>query len=65
MAEAVRLLAGHLQTDRVVAAMVSRADADTAAGRYVTISTPDDAEALHRRMMDRLRGNLANIANHG
>ena len=64
VAEAVRLYAGYLQTDRVVVAMVNRADADMAAGRYVNISTLDDAEALHHRTMDRLRGNLASTANH-
>lgn len=62
--EYVRLYAGYLQTDRIVAAMVNRADADMSAGRYVTVSTPDDAGALHHRMMDRLRGNLASTANH-
>ncbi len=65
VAEAVRLYAGYLQTDRVIAAMASRADADMAAGRYSTISTPHDAEALHQRMMDRLRSSLANTANQG
>ena len=64
VAEAVRLYAGYLQTDRIVAAMVNRADADMSAGRYVTVSAPDDAGSLHHRMMDRLRGNLASTANH-
>jgi predicted transcriptional regulator len=29
--------------------------ADAEAGRYVTIATPEDAEALHQRTMARLR----------
>ena len=45
--------------DAEILAMVARADADVAAGRFVTISGPADAEALHEAAMARLRGRIA------
>ena len=62
IAEAVRLYAGHLETEDEVRAMVERADADMAAGRHVLVSTPDEGEALQRRVVGRLHANLAKIA---
>ncbi len=59
VAEAVRLYADHLDAENEIAGMVRRADADVAAGRYITISTQPEAEALHQRTMDRLRANPA------
>lgn len=59
VAEALRLYAGHLEAEDEIADMAERADADMALGRYVTVSTLDDSEALHQRAMDRLRANLA------
>lgn len=65
LAEAVRLYAGYLETGNDVVAMVVRADADMAAGRHVTISTSEDGEAVHRRMVERLRANLARTVTQG
>jgi len=62
IAEAVRLYLGYLEGDRLIAAMADRADADMAAGRYVTIVTPEDSEAVHQRTIERLRANLARTA---
>ena len=42
-----------------IVAMVARADADVAAGRFVTISGPADSEALHDATMARLRARIA------
>lgn len=61
--EAVRRYAVELELedeleDEIVAA--ARAGiADIEAGHYTTISTPEDAEALHERTMARLRAKLA------
>ena len=41
--------------DDDIAAMVQRADADNAAGRYVTVSTLRDRQALHAAAVSRLR----------
>ena len=54
-AEAIRLYADHLDAKNEIAGMVHRANADVAAGRCLTISTQAEGEALHRRIMDRLR----------
>lgn len=62
VAEAVRLYAEYLETEVEVMAMVERADADMAAGRYVTVSIPEKGEALQRRMVERLHASLARIA---
>jgi len=58
----MRLYLGYLEGDRLIAAMAERADADMAAGRYVTIATPEDSEAVHQRTIERLRANLARTA---
>ena len=55
VAEAVRLYADHLEAEDEIAAMVDRADADMASGRYVTVSTPEVSQALHESAMSRLR----------
>ena len=60
--EAVRLYLGYLDDDRPIGAMVERADADMAAGRFVTLVTPDDSEVVHRRTIERLSANLAGRA---
>lgn len=59
VAEALRLYAGQLEAEDEIADMAERADVDMAVGHYVTISTSEDSEALHQRVMDRLRANLA------
>jgi Arc/MetJ-type ribon-helix-helix transcriptional regulator len=60
--EALRLYADLLDSDDEIAEIVERADADIAAGRYVTVRTPADNEALHEAAMDRLRARLATDA---
>jgi Arc/MetJ-type ribon-helix-helix transcriptional regulator len=57
--EAVRRYAAELEADAeiVVAAEAGILDAD--AGHYVTIASPQDAEALHASAMARLRARLA------
>ena len=45
-----------------IAGMVDRADADMAAGRNVTVATPEDSQALHESAMARLRAGLAEDA---
>ena len=62
LAEAVRLYAEHLEAEDEIAGMVNRADADMAAGRYVTVATPEDSQALHESAMARLRARLAEDA---
>jgi Arc/MetJ-type ribon-helix-helix transcriptional regulator len=57
--EALRLYAELLDSDNEIAEIVERADADIAAGRYVTVRTQADGEALHEAAMDRLRAKLA------
>ena len=65
VAEAVRLYADYLQSGDDIAAMVERADADVAAGRYVTVATPGDSEAAHQQMVRHLRAKLAEGAAGG
>ncbi len=57
---ALRLYADHLEAEDEIADMVERADTDIVADRYVTVSTHEDNEALHQRMLARLQANLAN-----
>jgi Arc/MetJ-type ribon-helix-helix transcriptional regulator len=57
--EAIRTYAAYLDTEDDILAMVDRADADMAAGRYKTISTPAESHALHEAAIDRLRARLA------
>lgn len=65
VAEALRFYAGHLEAEDEIADMAERADAEMALGHYVTISSLEDSEALHQRVMDRLRASLANDASAG
>jgi Arc/MetJ-type ribon-helix-helix transcriptional regulator len=60
LVEAARRFAEDLEgEDEIVAeAEAGIADADAEAGRYVTIATPEDAEAFHERTMARLCGRL-------
>jgi Arc/MetJ-type ribon-helix-helix transcriptional regulator len=60
--EALRLYADHLDAEDEITAMVERADADVVAGRYVTVATPEDSQALHEGAMARLRARLAEDA---
>jgi Arc/MetJ-type ribon-helix-helix transcriptional regulator len=59
LAQAARLYADHLDAEGEIATMVQRADADMAAGRYVTVATPEDDQALHEAAMNRLHARLA------
>jgi Arc/MetJ-type ribon-helix-helix transcriptional regulator len=56
---ALRLYADHLDTEDEIATIAARADADIAAGRYVTVTTQEDSDALHDAAMARLRARLA------
>jgi Arc/MetJ-type ribon-helix-helix transcriptional regulator len=60
--EALHLYAELLDSDDEIAEIVERADADVAAGRYVTVRTQADSEALREAAMDRLRTRLATDA---
>ncbi len=44
--------------DAEILAMVARADADVAAGRFITVTGPADSNALHEATMARLRARL-------
>jgi Arc/MetJ-type ribon-helix-helix transcriptional regulator len=59
VATALRLYADHLDAEDEIAAIVERADADIAAGRYVTLTTQADSDALHEAAMSRLRARIA------
>ena len=59
VAEALRAYCDHLDAEVEIAAMVVRADADMAAGRFVTVSSAEDREALHERVMTRLHTRVA------
>jgi len=48
--------------DAEILAMVTRADADVAAGRFITVEGPADSDAVHEATMARLRAHL--MANH-
>lgn len=56
--DALRLYAEHLDAEDEIAAMVERADADLAAGRFVTVATAEDSQILHKSAMARLRARL-------
>lgn len=58
VASALRLYADYLDAEDEISAIAERADADLAAGRFVTVSTPEDSEALHAAVMVRLRTRL-------
>ena len=56
---ALRLYADHLDAEAEMDALVERADADIEAGRFATVITPEDSDALHVAAMGRLRVRLA------
>ncbi len=57
--EAVRRYAEDLEADDEVVAAAEAGILDADAGRYVTIASPQDAEAMHASAMARLRTRLA------
>jgi Arc/MetJ-type ribon-helix-helix transcriptional regulator len=59
LAEAVRLYADYLAAGAEVLGLVERADNDMAAGRFTTVDSAEDTEALHRRTMGRVTAALA------
>jgi Arc/MetJ-type ribon-helix-helix transcriptional regulator len=59
LVEAALRFAEELDLEEEIAAEAAAGIADAEAGRYVTIATPEDAEALHDRTMARLRHQLA------
>ena len=56
---ALRRYAEDLELDNEIVAEAEAGIADIKAGRYTTISSPEDVEALHDRTMKRLHGRLA------
>ena len=59
LVEAARRFAEDLEVEDEIVAEAKAGIANAEAGRYVTIATPEDAEALHQRTMARLRDRLA------
>jgi Arc/MetJ-type ribon-helix-helix transcriptional regulator len=57
--EAARRYAEDLELEADIVAEASAGIADAAAGRSVTIDTPEDADALHQRTITRLRERLS------
>jgi Arc/MetJ-type ribon-helix-helix transcriptional regulator len=57
--EAARRYAEDLDLEDEMVAEAEAGIADADAGRYVTISTPEDAEAWHEQKMANLRNRLA------
>jgi Arc/MetJ-type ribon-helix-helix transcriptional regulator len=62
LVEAARRFVEDLAIEGEIAEMVRRADGDVAAGRYVTVATPEDSQGLRDVAMDRLRARLASDA---
>jgi Arc/MetJ-type ribon-helix-helix transcriptional regulator len=60
--EALHAYAEHIEAENEIAAMVGRADADLAAGRFVTVTGAKDAEALHTSAMARLHARVSENA---
>ena len=58
LVEAARRYAEDLEIEDNIVAEAEAGIADAEAGRYVTISTPEDAEALHQQTMERLRNRM-------
>lgn len=52
-------LASCLDAEDEIAAIAAGADAEIAAGDYVTVTSPEQAEAIHRETMARVRARLA------
>jgi Arc/MetJ-type ribon-helix-helix transcriptional regulator len=59
LVEAARRYAEDLEAEDEIIAEAEAGMADAEAGRYQTIATPEDAEAVHERTMTRLRKHLA------
>jgi predicted transcriptional regulator len=59
LVEAARRYAEDLEIEPAVIAEAKAGIADADAGRHVTISGPEDADALHQRTMRRLGERLA------
>jgi Arc/MetJ-type ribon-helix-helix transcriptional regulator len=59
MLEAARRYVEDLEAEDEIVAIAEEGNAAFKRGDYVTISSSEDAEALHQRTMDRLRANLA------
>ena len=59
VADALLAYSEHLDVRDDIARMVRRADADLAAGRFVTVSAPADSDELHEAIMARLRERMA------
>jgi len=55
---ALHAYAEHLEAENEIAAMAVRADADMASGRFVTVISAEDSEALHATTMARLRARM-------
>jgi hypothetical protein len=62
LVQAARLYAHHLDAENETAAMVERADADVAAGRYTMVATREDSQAPHEAAMVRLSARMASDA---
>jgi Arc/MetJ-type ribon-helix-helix transcriptional regulator len=59
LVEAARCFPEDLKVEDEIVVEAKAGIADADAGRYVTIATPEDAEALHERTMVRPRDSLA------
>jgi Arc/MetJ-type ribon-helix-helix transcriptional regulator len=57
--EALRRYAEDLEYETEIVTEAQAGIADIEAGRYTTIASPEDTEALHERTMARLRDRLA------
>ena len=57
--EAARRFAVDLEVEDEIAQEAEAGITDAAAGRYVTIASPEEADAYHERTMRRLRDRLA------
>lgn len=57
--EAIRRYAEDLEAEEEIVAEARAGIADAEAGRSMTVSSPKDSDALHRRTMARLRDRLA------
>lgn len=58
--DAVRQHAEDLEAEDEIVAVAEAGIADIEAGRFRTVSTLEDGEALHQQMMERLHARLAN-----
>ena len=59
LVEAARRFAEDLEVEDEIVVEAEAGIADADGGRYLTIATPEDANALHQRTMQRLRDRLA------